>query len=88
MPDSFSSQAAQEAFEAYHKQRFPQMLGTLNAGENLSTLLRDYWLTAHQQGRVEEREACAKLVEHHVNGSGPIRQQLADAIRGRVGIRK
>ena len=34
-----------------------------------------------QQGQREGLEQAAHLAEHHVNGPGPLRQQLAEAIR-------
>lgn len=45
-----------QRFEAYHSQRFPNTVGTLNAGENLRALLQDYWLAGYAQGQAGLRE--------------------------------
>ena len=38
---------------------------------------------AYNEGVREGLEDAAKITEHHVNGTGPIRQQIAGAIRAR-----
>ena len=42
---------------------------------------KEAWLAACQF----QRERNAAMVEHHVNGPGPLRAQLAAAIRGQQG---
>ena len=61
-----------EGFEAWWKQQLPD---TPIPGGATPIVLA--WLAACQF----QRERDAKLVEHHVNGPGPLRTQLATAIR-------
>ena len=66
-----------EAYQLWRKQAFP--------GRNSTQILYVAWLAAWSQGRAAGLREAADLIEHHVNGRGSLRQQLSDAIRGRVG---
>ena len=76
---------AERSFEAYWKINAPSYGPILSWDKDnqKKEMVRQTWLAAFTQGAAQEREQIAQLVEHHVTGPGPIRQQLAMAIRQR-----
>ena len=68
-----------EGFEKWWKINAPSFGPILawDKDNRKKQMVKDTWLVACQF----QRERDAELVEHHVNGPGPLRTQLAATIR-------